>query len=310
MLFAYPVINRKSYDLLNGYFTGAIHELDAACGRHISLTYIGDPELNGEIHRSQRSAKLARSDLRDSREYVKRLDHPGWEKHHRLGEMMAYRRLLHLSEEDIPGIAFLSRSGKRPVGLLRFAPGCFASLGGTDILDQHLRAFLSRDDVVKTATSGLSDLILERRLNPMVEDLTREIASAVGRPGSYWTPGQTEQAAPDGVVIVLRPSHEEVIYKGLSVDLTRAQFRLLRALAEGPGRFVLRDDLLDKADEGNEWRDINVIKWAKNHKHGLLQSLLKLVGRNGITEDEIDGLVTAGRGRLRLNLAPVEVRIL
>ena len=55
--------------------------------------------------------------------------------------------------------------------------------------------------------------------------------------------------------------------------------------------------------------EMSPVRWAKNNKLRLMKEFRKLIGRDGIMPDQIDGLISAVHSCLRLNLAPTDVFI-
>lgn len=114
---------------------------------------------------------------------------------------------------------------------------------------------------------------------------------------------ESQTARREGEVLRIDLRTGEIFYKGLGVDVTDTPFRLLEVLARSPGLLIPTDTLITKASRYRRGVEINPVQWTKNHKMILMKALRKLVGRKRITREEIDGLITARRGCLRLNLA-------
>ena len=178
MLFGILVVNFASDELCD-YFEHAVHELDEACGTHITLLSVGDPEKCGDNHRSLRDSDLQRSDARDAIRYVEDIYRTGRERHHRLTEMKKAERRFALSSADVPCVAFLSRTGKRPVGVLRIPRHWYESKACLIIFDEMLRAWLGGAGTVTLATAQLGDVEISARLEPMLTDLASEIDGAI-----------------------------------------------------------------------------------------------------------------------------------
>lgn len=182
MLFGYPVLDNASYRL-NEYFLGAVHDLDEAAGTSITIIYIGDPEQCGAIHRELRSPRLKREDARDARKYVNEVHNTGRERFHRLGAMKELEKGLGLSPEDVPCIAFLTRRGRRPIGILHVQCSWYDTPLALKGFDHCFRSWLGRDDVKRLARSDLGDSKVAAKLGPLLSALSAEISNSCSSGG-------------------------------------------------------------------------------------------------------------------------------
>lgn len=303
MLHAYPVVDWNSYRL-NDYFTGAVHELDAACRRHINMMYIGDPELCGAIHRSQRKAALARRDMRDSAAYGAQALHPGWEKWHRLGEMATYRKRFRLTDDDVPCIPILSTTGRQPLAILPIRPAWFDRNRSMGILDRVLREWLPRDEVVRVASAKASDLVLRSALKPLIHDVVLEIDAAIGVPNSELILSPAGDPIAESAILAFSAPTGQVFYKGYEVGLTEMQFSVLAALARNAGMWISRETLITQVIGETV---VDPIAWLKNHVFAVRQAFRGLIDTGGITVYEIDGLIEAAQNRVILNVNRREI---
>lgn len=185
MLFGYPILNHFSAGL-NEYFNRAIHALDEAGGEAIDIICIGNPAQSGRIHKSLRTEQQRLRDEQQAREYVERIYQSGNEQHHLLGEMIGFVSKLKLSPTDIPCIAFLTRTGTRPVGVFRISPFWYESTASLKAFDACLREWLARDDVKRVAIAAdcLGETDVSKGLGPLLNALIAEIDDKIGSDGA------------------------------------------------------------------------------------------------------------------------------
>jgi hypothetical protein len=105
-------------------------------------------------------------------------------------------------------------------------------------------------------------------------------------------------------------STRQIFYKGHQIDVSTTPYRLLEMLARSPGTLVSHELLIKKASARGEQFVGSPSRWAKDHKLRLMDTLRGLVGRDGITKQEIDGLISARKSCLVLNLAANQVTVI
>lgn len=306
MLFGYPVINGTNYERLNAYFTGAAHELDTASDVHATIMYIGDPDLCGDIHSGMRNAKLRRADARDSATYRRHLTVPGWQDWHRLGEMAEYRRILGLRDEDVPGIVWMSRAGTRPLGVLRIP--LIESLAAADAFDRRFRVRITRDDFKALALTALPDSRLVVRFSPFLDDMHREIDSAV-RASRFALLRPRKRVDPSANTLVILTKTREAFFRNHPLDARGAQYRLLLELARQPQALIPHADLVRNAAKRGHELEGNNTKWAQDNKWLLMRSFRKLADAHGLRRVDVDSLIAAKKGCLILNLTEEEITL-
>jgi hypothetical protein len=102
---------------------------------------------------------------------------------------------------------------------------------------------------------------------------------------------------------------QQVFYKGHEVIVKWTAFRLLVALAESPETPIPHDKLVKIVSAQVGKAKGSYSRWAKDHKLGLMTSLRKLAGHDGITRQEVDQLISAPMRSLKLNLPADQVII-
>lgn len=301
MLFAYPILDRASYRL-SEYFEGAVFDLDEAAGTHVTMIYIGDPAKSGLVHQRLRSARLRKRDIRDSKAYVDGVLRTGREQHHRLREMRILREMFGISVGDVPCIAFLPRSGDRPVGILRLAPSWYDSPASLNAFDVCLRLWLRRASLRRLATADQPGLNVARRLGPLLVDLAAQTDERVRQARAGVLAPKSTEAAGAGAILRICPGTAQAFYKGLEVKVARTPFLLLATLARSPATLVPHGTLVDRASTRAGEFEGSPSRWAKDHKLALMKAFRSLVGHNGLGHNEIEGVLSARNGCLILNL--------
>mgnify|MGYP000222715538 CR=1 FL=1 len=100
-------------------------------------------------------------------------------------------------------------------------------------------------------------------------ELVARVKAILRRPRLAGTASTTPPAAP----LQLDPQRHEARLHGRLLDLTPAEFRLLKALADAPGRVFARDQLLDKLhDDQRALSDRTVDSHIKNLRRKLEQA--------------------------------------
>lgn len=159
---------------LGEYFRLAILELGRAAGTHILLRSIGNPAESDPVYRSLRSPALCEQDALEAKAWAE-IRAAGSESFHCSGQMMEAAERFELSPDDIPCIAFFTRTGMRPIGLLRISPSSYDSDASWRSVNHCFRAWLGREDVKRVATERLDEAEISEQLGPLLAALAAEM---------------------------------------------------------------------------------------------------------------------------------------
>ncbi|NPV46460.1 MAG: DEAD/DEAH box helicase [Armatimonadetes bacterium] len=183
---------------------------------------------------------------------------------------------------------------------------------------------LSRDQIRRLVAEGVRSPReaaqapaewLASLVGPVVADRLRRAGGAIaaasppaGRPAPSLTdrggPGlaRTPAVATEPVLVLDEGRPDEAVFCGQRVDLRPAEYRLLRALAEAPGKCVRYDTLYNRLWNGDRFVEPGQIY---SHRSRLCAKLAKAVPDRDVRRI----LVTVPRHGLRLDLSPEEVLI-
>lgn len=299
-VYAYMLADGHNVDLWDHLRTLTL-ELDRASEHHVDLVLIGDPELSGPASQSHRSAEESAAVPAASAEYVAGVVQKGRERNHVVQESLKQARFFGIPEEVIPCFVLVQKSRPHILATIPIEPAWSDSEAARRAVGRALIAGLR-------GRSLIAALMEEASVDPVASKVPSEfgrLGDAINREVFQATQDgrlRSKLIVPSHIVLEIDEAVSFVRYRTHTVELTLAPFKLLRTLAQSPGRPVDVELLAAAANPRADDAGFDAMTWAKQEKLRIMKSFRAMAKSAEIRDEEVNGLITGARRTYKLNL--------
>ena len=176
-LFAYPLFDGDSYEV-NKFFERRIFKFGEATKDQIILRDIGNSREYDPWYEQLRGEGLATRDEEDAEKYIEEIRKVRSE-FHRLGEMRKLLKLLSVSPDDLPCIAFRTEPIWKPVSILPIERTWYSTPEAQHDFGKALLRWFSSFQVGKLLRDGMTNAELSKEIRTRLPEVASGIQFAV-----------------------------------------------------------------------------------------------------------------------------------